>query len=82
MTKLKLAALAIAAAGLATPALADSAPAPQPVHHRVIHRSAAVTTAPAMGYAAEPMVNYNHDTPAAAGGGTLGYNQALDIDAN
>ena len=77
MSKFTLAAIAIAAAGLATPALADSPTAPKTPRH-VVHR-AAVAPAPAMEY--EPMLNSNVETPAATGGGTPGYNQGL-IDPN
>ena len=77
MTRFKLAAIAIAATAIATPALAA-----QQTHRQPIQRSAVVTPSPMLGYASEPTMNYYQNMPAATGGGTLGYNQALDIDAN
>ena len=78
MTRFKIAAVAIAAATLATPALAA-----QQTHRQPIQRSAVVTPSPMLGYAYEPMwLSSSLNTPNATGGGTLGYNQSLETPAN
>ena len=77
MTRFKLAAIAIAAATIATPALA------QQTHRQYVQRSAVVSQAPMLGYAYEPMwVSSSLNTPNATGGGTFGYNQSLETPAN
>jgi hypothetical protein len=77
MTRFKLAAIAIAAATIATPALAA-----QQTYRQPVHRSAVVTPAPMLGYAWEPMTTSSLNTPNATGGGTFGYNQSLETPAN
>ena len=78
MTRFKLAAIAIAAATLATPALAA-----QQTYRYPVQRSAVVTPAPMLGYAYEPMwLSSSLNTPNATGGGTFGYNQSLETPAN
>jgi len=77
MTRFKLAAIAIAAATIATPALAA-----QQTHHQPIQRSAVVTPAPMLGYAWEPIAVPSLNAPNATGGGTFGYNQSLETPAN
>lgn len=77
MTRFKLAAIAIAAATIATPALA------QQTYRQPVQRSAVVTPAPMLGYAWEPMaISSSLNTPNATGGGTFGYNQSLETPAN
>ena len=77
MTRFKLAAIAIAAATIATPALA------QQTYRQPVQRSAVVTPAPMLGYAYEPAwVSSGLNTPNATGGGTFGYNQSLETPAN
>jgi hypothetical protein len=76
MTRFKLAAIAIAVATLASPALA------QQTYRQPIQRSAVVTPAPMLGYAWEPMAASSLNTPQATGGGTFGYNQSLETPAN
>ena len=76
MTRFKLAAIAIAAATIATPALA------QQTYRQPIQRSALVTPAPMLGYAWAPMTMSSLNTPNATGGGTFGYNQSLETPAN
>ena len=77
MTRFKLAAIAIAAATIATPALAA-----QQTHRQPIQRSAVVTPAPMLGYAYEPVAASSLNSPNATGGGTFGYNQSLETPAN
>ena len=78
MTRFKLAAIAIAAATIATPALAT-----QQTYRHPVQRSAVVTSAPMLGYAYEPMwLSSSLNTPNATGGGTFGYNQSLETPAN
>ena len=76
MTRFKLAAIAIAAATLASPALA------QQTYRQPVQRSAVVTPAPMLGYAWEPVAASSLNTPNATGGGTFGYNQSLETPAN
>ena len=76
MTRFKLAAIAIAAATIATPALAA-----QQTYRQPIQRSAVVTPAPMLGYAWEPAA-VSLNSPNATGGGTFGYNQSLETPAN
>jgi hypothetical protein len=75
MSRFKLAAIAIAAATIATPALA------QQTYRQPVQRSAVVTPAPMLGYAWEPAA-VSLNTPNATGGGTFGYNQSLETPAN
>jgi hypothetical protein len=78
MTRFKLAAIAIAAASIATPALAA-----QQTYRQPVQRTAVVTPAPMLGYAYEPMwLSSSLNTPNATGGGTFGYNQSLETPAN
>jgi len=77
MTRFKLAAIAIAAATIATPALAA-----QQTHRQPIQRSAVVTQAPMLDYAWEPAPAASLNTPNATGGGSFGYNQSLETPAN
>ena len=76
MTRFKLAAIAIAAATIATPALG------QQTYRQPVQRSAVVTPAPMLGYAWEPAYIQSLNTPNATGGGTFGYNQSLETPAN
>jgi hypothetical protein len=76
MTRFKLAAIAIAAATIATPALAA-----QQTYRQPVQRGAVVTPAPMLGYAWEPAA-VSLNAPSATGGGTLGYNQSLETPAN
>ena len=75
MTRFKLAAIAIAAATIATPALA------QQTYRQPVQRSAVVTQVPMLGYAWEPMAVSSLNTPNATGAGTFGYNQSLETPA-
>jgi len=78
MTRFKLAAIVIAAATIATPALAA-----QQTYRQPVQRSAVVTPAPMLGYAWEPMwLSSSLNTPNATDGGTFGYNQSLETPAN
>jgi len=78
MTRFKLAAIAIAAATIATPALAA-----QQTYRHPVQRSAVVTPSPMLSYASEPMwVSSSINAPNATGGGTFGYNQSLETPAN
>ena len=76
MTRFKLAAIAIAAASIATPALA------QQTYRQPVQQSAVVTPAPMLGYAWEPVASSSLNAPNATGGGTFGYNQSLETPAN
>ena len=72
---------AIWAAAIASPVVADAATRQGHAHHRVTHQRVINSDAghAAFGMYAAPSYRFDPNSPAATGGGSLGYNQKLLI---